>query len=292
MVSIDPPLKKIRYLFWILAIAGLALILFVALWHRQLYSEDCYGEARFTIKKFGKIKEKKLKESSGLAHYKGNAFFTQNDDTDSSLYLISAKGKLLQKWTLPYKNRDWEDVCTNGQGKIFVGDFGNNGNKSRALRIYIFNPEKNKTEGVIRFRYEEQEDFPPIHPGKMNFDCEAFVFWKDSLYLFTKNKSERSTCIYSIPAKPGNYTLRKKQELPILGTVTAAALRGDGKELTLLTYGKVYFYSLTNGLQNIPQWDHCLAWWKLRQSESISYWGKDSLLAGNEQRDLFLITRK
>jgi hypothetical protein len=151
---------------------------------------------------------------------------------------------------------------------------------------------KNKTEGMIRFRYADQQAFPPVKPGSMNFDCEAMVYQKDSLYLFTKNKKERSTNVYAIPAKPGDFTVVKKQEIPLLGMVTAASLRPDGKELALLTYGKLYFFTLNNGLQSIPNPDFCFAWSKFRQSESLSYWGRDSLLAGNEQRDLYLITRK
>jgi hypothetical protein len=262
------------------------------LWHRQIFSEDCRGEEKFSIQKFGKIKAAKIDESSGLAHWKGDSFFTHNDDTDSSLYLISATGKLIRKWTLPYRNRDWEEVCTDGKETVYIGDFGNNLNKSRKLKIYIVQPGKNKVSGVIRFSYGEQQDFPPLNPSGMNFDCEAMVHWKDSLYLFTKNKNERSTWVYSIPARPGTYKVFHKQEIPILGMVTAAALRPDGKELALLTYGKVYFFSVKNGLNQIPASDICLAWWNFRQSESLSYWGNDSLLAGNEQRGIFLIKRK
>jgi len=264
----------------------------LAVWQRQRYSEDCFGEKQFNIEKYGKIKEKKISESSGLAHLKDDLFLTHNDDTDPNLYLISAKGRLNRKWKTPFKNRDWEEVCTDSEGRVFIGDFGNNGNKSKVLKIQIFNILTSRSEGTLRFRYEDQEDFPPINPAKMNFDCEAFVIWRDRLYLFTKNKSEKSTCLYVLPARPGNYVVKKKQEIPLSGTVTAAALRGDGKELALLTYGKVYFYTLSDGLARIPQWDQCLTYWKMRQSESISYWGNDRLLAGNEQRDLFLITRK
>ena len=288
----DLPLKLLRITAVFVFVAGAAIFLYLALHHRQIYSENCSGGDHFQITRQGKIRFKALNESSGLSHWKEDWFFTHNDDTDSCLYLINAKGKLIRKWFVPYRNRDWEDVCRDDLGKIYIGDFGNNFNTSKHLRIYIVDPEKNKTEGIIRFRYLDQKGFPPVKPGSMNFDCEAMVYQKDSLYLFTKNKGERSTNVYAIPAKPGNYTAVKKQEIPLLGMVTAASLRPDGKELALLTYGKLYFFTLNTGLQSIPNPDFCFAWSKFRQSESLSYWGRDSLLAGNEQRDLYLITRK
>jgi len=285
-------LKKSNLLI-LLAIIFLSLpVLTMVLWHRQIYSEDCTGADSFRIEKYGKIEAPQIEESSGLSFLDHDKFYTHNDDTDSSLYLISAKGKMLKKWTLPYKNRDWEELCSDENGVIFIGDFGNNFNNSKALKIYIFDPKSNKVMGIIRFRYEEQTEYPPYNPGKMNFDCEAMVYQKDSLYLFTKNKNERGTYLYALPAKSGNFVVRRKQTINLLGMVTAASLRPDGKELALMTYGKIYFFSLTNGMNKISDSENCLAWWQFRQSESISYWGYDRLLAGNEQRELFLITRK
>jgi hypothetical protein len=282
----------IRWMFGLGFGLFLCLLLGLAFWHRKIYSENCLACNQWAIKPFGRIQDPEIDESSGLAFWKKDLFYTHNDDTDSSLYLLNAKGKRLKKWTIPYTNRDWEDLSMNASGKLFLGDFGNNLNADRPLKIYIIDPTREKVEGIIRFRYAEQTRFPPLWPGQMNFDCEAMVAWKDSIYLFTKNKSERNTWVYVLPARPGSYVIRKKLEMPILGLVTAAALRPDGQELALLTYGKIYFYHLSNGLAHIDLSNSCLAYWQFRQSESLSYWGRDSLLAGNEQGELFLVTRK
>lgn len=270
----------------------MGLVFWLALHHRYIYSEDCSGLKAFEIQSIGKISSPLIDESSGLYPAGNGTFFTHNDDTDSSLYIIEAKGKLKHRIWIPLVNRDWEEVSGDQKGRIFIGDFGNNLNLDKPLKILIINPEKNKIEGTIRFRYEDHLEFPPKSPSEMNFDCEAMVYWNDSLYLFTKNKTERGTNLYTMPAQPGTYRIRKKQTLPLLGMVTGAALRPDGKELALLTYGKVYFYSLHQGLQSIPAPDFCVPGWKFRQSEAISYWGRDSLLVGNEQGELFLLNRK
>lgn len=275
-----------------LSLPVMGLVVWLALHHRYIYSEDCAGLNHFDIQSIGIISSPLIDESSGLFPAGNGTFFTHNDDTDSSLYIIDYHGKLQHRIRIPLVNRDWEEVSGDGKGSIFIGDFGNNLNLDKPLKILIVNPNENKIEGIIRFRYEDFNEFPPHLPAEMNYDCEAMVYWNDSLYLFTKNKNERGTNLYAMPAKPGQYRPRKKQYLPLLGMVTGAALRPDGKELALLTYGKIYIYNLNKGFETIPGPDLCIPGWKFRQSEAITYWGKDSLLVGNEQGELFLLKRK
>lgn len=286
----------IKNRFWIflglLAIPISGMVLWLALHHRYIYSEECKGLKTFDLQPFGKISSSLIDESSGLFPAGNDEFYTHNDDTDSSLYRISAKGKLVHRYRIPLTNRDWEEVTGDGKGRIFIGDFGNNLNLDKPLKILIVRPDENRIEGEIRFRYQEHNQFPPTFPSEMNFDCEAMVYSNDSIYLFTKNKTERSTCFYVLPARPGKYVVKKRQRLPLLGLVTGAALRPDGKELALLTYGKVYFYTLSNGLSSLPEPDFCFPGWKFRQSEAISYWGNNRLLVGNEQGEIFLLNRK
>lgn len=259
--------------------------------HRQIFSEDCTGNEHFTGHEHGFIVDERINESSGLIHWRDSLFWTHNDDTDSTLYLVSDKGNLKDTWTLPINNRDWEEITSDKSGHLYIGNFGNNMNYQILATIYKLDPEHRKILGQISFLYEDHLKFQILNPMEMNFDCEAMVHWNDSLYLFTKNKNERSTNVYVLPDRPGRYIAHKTQNIKILGMVTGAALRPDSKELALLTYGKIYVFTLPSGLRSIPSADYCLPCWQSRQSESICYWGKDSLLMGNEQRRLYLFTR-
>jgi hypothetical protein len=276
-------LNILKALFLLVCIAAF----FAIIWHRQIYKEDCFGSERFNIQPFGVISEPEIEESSGLSFAQDSLFWTHNDDTDSTLYLISAKGNLKAKWTIPFVNRDWEEICEDKTGNLYVGDFGNNFQLDRDTKIIKLNPKTRKPIGEIRFNYLDQNG------QKVDFDCEAMVHWQDSLYLFTKSKTERKSRVYVVSDKPGIYAIKQKQELSLFGLVTSASLRDDGKELVLLTYGKIYFYSIS-GLNSgrIPEPDFCLSKWNMRQSEAICHWGMDSLLLGNEQRTLFLMTRR
>jgi hypothetical protein len=227
-----------------------------------------------------------------FARMEKGAFFTMNDDSDSCLYRMGIRGEDLGKLCIGTNNQDWEEICRAADGRIFVGDFGNNFNRRKNLRILIIRPGEEKKPGILRFHYPEQTSFPPINPINWDFDCEAMVYERDSLWLFTKNKDGRSTNLYVLPAKQGNCKASKIAEIPLQGTVTGASLRPDGKELALLVYRRIYFFSLRNGLWQISSPDICLSAWPVRQSEAICYQGKDSLLLSNEQGQLFLIQRK
>jgi hypothetical protein len=285
----------LRFLRVVLVITGLLLaagLFYKALRHRQIYSEDCQGHLSFSLRRFGRLQDRDLKESSGLAFFPPRSFLTHNDDTDPALYRVSPEGKTLQKWWVGRPNKDWEEICRGDSGLYYLGDIGNNSQSGRILKIHILEPARNRCRGTIWFTYPDYRRCSLLRPGSWDFDCEAMVWQNDSLYLFTKNSDERSTHVYALAARPGRQYPVFKQRLSILGVVTGAGLRPDGRELALLTYGKLYFFDTRRGLHAIPPARSCLAMWSLRQTESVSYWGRDSLLVGNEQRDLFLVTRK
>ena len=281
--------RKIK--IFILAAAGIFLLALL-FWQRPWYLEECGGGKQFSLQLQAKFENPAVRESSGLCPDGLGNFFTMNDDSDPCLYRLGLQGEDLGKICLEAENRDWEEVCRAADGRIFVADFGNNLNRRKDLHILIIQPGQEKKPGMLRFRYEDQEDFPPINPFRFDFDCEAMVFHRDSLWLFTKNKDGRSSHLYVLPAREGEFVARKCGEIPLQGTVTGASLRPDGKELALLVYRKIYFFSLRNGLREISSPDICLPAWQVRQSEAICYINRDSLLLSNEQGQIYLIQRK
>lgn len=276
---------------------SLLFLLFFALsagllfWQRPFIQEDCRGDDFFSIQECGRFANPQITESSGLCPDGKGGFLTHNDDTDSCLYRFDLQGNDLGSVCIPARNTDWEEICRADDGRFFIGDFGNNLNRRKDLEIQLLSPSFSLT-GKIRFAYEDQKQWPPMNPFRMDFDCEAMVFYNDSLWLFTKNKDRRSATVYVLPARPGYFTARKCGEISLEGTITAAALRPDGKELAMLVYRKIYFFSLRNGLRQLASPDICLNAPLVRQSEAICYMNHDSLLLSNEQGQLFLVKRK
>lgn len=195
-----------------------------------------------------------LYESSGLILYQDTLLITHNDGGNpSELYALNLKGELVQTIRLStIKNKDWEDLAQDNSGTIYIGDFGNNSNSRKSCQIYIVPPDlihqKDITPQKISFTYEDQSQYPP-DKAALNFDCEAF-FWKDdSLYLFTKCRTSPFTGvsnIYVIPDKPGTYVAKKIASISLCSSdwrfcsVTAADYSEELNMVVLLTYSRIY----------------------------------------------------
>ncbi len=196
---------------------------------------------------FGQGRQKKkiilpdaLAEVSGL-HYAGpdSLWWLNDSGNGAELYLTDERGKL--KLALPApgaRNRDWEALAADDEGRLYIGDFGNNGNARRDLCIYIFHPATRRLDSIL-FSYPGQHEFPPP-PEQCNFDMEGFFWFRDTLHLFSKNRLQRGnyyTKHYTLPAAPGRYTARLQDSLLLRKrVVTGAAISPDGQSVALLSY--------------------------------------------------------
>jgi hypothetical protein len=202
----------------------------------------------------------KLYESSGLIYYKNKYLITHNDGGNKSeIYILNLKGELINTIAVDRaKNIDWEDLAMDKKGKLFIGDFGNNLNQREKCKIYILkkNFEQDENQKInakqISFVYEDQDEFPPKKKTDLNYDCEAFFWMKDSLYILTKCRSKPFTGvtnIYVLPDKPGNYKARKLGSLQLCSfhwqwcSVTAADYHSPSGTLAVLVYSKLYMIS-------------------------------------------------
>lgn len=202
-----------------------------------------------------------MEEISGLAFLNDTVLIGHNDGgNDPILYFLTLKGRKFHQVTVTdAKNNDWEDICTDGKGNIYIGDFGNNENKRKKLHIYkvstwnILKKDEVKAE-EIEFTYAEQEENYPPEESKLHFDAEAMAYYKDSIHIFTKCRTkpfDGKSFHYVVSVKPGKYKLTKKSELFLgkggfyMDAVTAAAICGD--VCYILTYNRMIIYKMKNG---------------------------------------------
>lgn len=181
-----------------------------------------------------------LREISGLTYTtKGQLWALNDSQNPASLYLLDVQtGQIKQVIALNIPNRDWEDLASDPQGRLYLGDFGNNLNKRKDLCVFIYDPNL-KTLDSILFNYADQLEFPPVKQTDWNFNCEAMIFWRDSLHIFSKNRFEGSGIVkhYVIPAQPGKYTAVIKEQMMLPhAVVTGASMHPDGRYLALCTY--------------------------------------------------------
>lgn len=172
-------------------------------------------------------------ETSGLTYAFGRLWTHDDSGGAPELYALdTVTGMIVQKLVLKNAvNTDWEDITT-GNGKIFVGDFGNNAGSRTDLRIYMIDsaqwngPVDSVDAQVIYFSYPDQSDFSGSNPAH-NFDCEAMTFYGDTIILYTKNHGNQWTKRYTIPAVAGTHVASLTDSFPVNGLITGACQWAD-----------------------------------------------------------------
>jgi hypothetical protein len=238
-----------------------------------------------SFKKKGKL-DKIIDESSGLAHAQENTYYTHNDGPDNHLYEIDGKGNLLN--TVELKNlslKDFEEMAED-QNYYYIGDMGNNSNHRNDLRIYkVSKTDFNKIDTIF-FKYPDQKEFPPSK-DKKNFDCEAFIAYNDSLFLFSKNRGYKLVKEYALPTTKGKYVATIVDSLYLTSQITGADVSPDKNKLALLAYGKIYIFGLKNGLR-LHNPNICVKIPEFGQVEAILFKDNNTLMITNEGGKIFI----
>ncbi|MDR6760487.1 hypothetical protein J2Y38_000666 [Flavobacterium sp. 2755] len=192
-----------------------------------------------------------IKETSGLIAF-DDLLWTHNDDHDKTIYGLDSLGTIKKKIILDQVvNHDWEEISQDSS-YLYIGDFGNNYSGNRTDLNILKIEKKSFLEGnpiieKISFQYADQADISAQKPNSTDFDCEAFVISKDSIYLFTKQWKSSKTSIYVLPNQPGNHIAQFKNTLDTKGLVTGATYFEEKKIVVLCGYsktGKTFLYLL------------------------------------------------
>lgn len=197
---------------------------------------------------------KKLKEVSGitLSKDKKTIWAIEDQGNKNVIYGLDRKGNQIADVLVENaENHDWEDITTDAQGNIYIGDFGNNENNRQDLSILKvdLNDASQKSTSVIQtttFHYEGQTEFPPKKSNWL-YDCEAFVEKNGYFYLFTKNRSkgfDGTFLVFQIPNKAGDFEAKLVAKLKLQGgysdaAITSAAINSTKDKIVLLNHKNV-----------------------------------------------------
>ena len=185
-----------------------------------------------------------VRETSGLFFHNGR-LWTHNDSGGKPILyaLDTTTFQVVQKLTLKnVKNKDWEDVCTDGE-TVFVGNMGNNKGNRKNLSIYTFplsaipdNGDATIKVDSITFSFGDQTDFSKrkIH----DFDCEAMFVTDDNLYLLSKGWETGTTRLYRLPKTSGKYVAEVVNGFDSQGLITGADYDRENHILVIVGYVK------------------------------------------------------
>ena len=252
--------------------------------------QEGLGQAKYSVDAIARLPDH-LKESSGLLPAFNGTFWTLLDGGNpSALYRIAPDGALLDSLSLALPNQDWEDLAKDPEGNIYIADVGNNLSNRQNLRIFRLSPEGDVD--TISFTYPDQESFPPQEKEERNYDSEALIWMNGGLQLFSKSYGDKVVRQYSLPDSEGIYTARLEETLKMKGLITGAALRPDGQELALLSYGKLYIFNVTKEGKLLENPQRCINLSGRGQTEGITYINNSDLLLTNEEGRLFYVHKR
>jgi len=185
-----------------------------------------------------------VNETSGLFFHNGRLWTHNDSDGRPILYgLDTVTFEVVQRVTLAnVKNKDWEDVCTDGE-TVYVGDCGNNKGNRKDLKIYTLPLSAIPAEGdasvqvdSIVFGFGDQTDFGKrkVH----DFDCEAIFATEEYLYLFSKGWETGSTRLYRLSKTPGKHVAEVVNGFDSQGLITGADYDPKNKVLVVVGYVK------------------------------------------------------
>lgn len=191
-------------------------------------------------------------------------------------------------------NVDWEDITTDDQGNLIIGDFGNSEKNDRRdlCLYYIFEPHptvgQTSVQRKVFFAYPDQKEVPsPVR----NFDAEALFYAHGHVYILTKHRSDTGTTLYRLDSMEPNKVnvLTKLESFDTRGRVTGANASADGKRLAVLTYTGVWVFDarekekwFDGGIRWLPTEDN--------DAEAITLDGEHLIVsAGEGDGDLYEI---
>lgn len=183
--------------------------------------------------------DRSLEEVSAVAIIENSNLYWVIEDAgnDNNLFALNSKGNIEKTITITNaKNKDWEDLATDSEGNIYIGDFGNNNHKRKEFVIYKVlntNLSQEKTEAeIITFK---------LPKNAKSQDFESFFLWNNYFYVFSKN--ERHTDVFKIKNKTGGHVAELITTNKFKGKnnkITSADISKDGKTIILLNHDKVW----------------------------------------------------
>ncbi len=250
---------------------------------------------KILLQKVGALNED-IEECSGITLVPSGHIAMINDSGNRpDLFFTDQKGNILKRRCMAeVSNIDWEDISY-ADGYLYIGDFGNNKNKRKDLVIYKYSISETDSvtyHSEIHFRYADQLEFAP-RDEKMNFDLEAMIIFNDSIFIFTKNRTEPFTGYtyqYGMPARAGHYNLTKQDSFKT-GTegkwdywwITSAALSPDKNTLALLGYDKMWTFENFKNSKFLQAKSTVHQFEALSQKEGITFLTNDKFMITDER---------
>ncbi len=203
------------------------------------FSSFTFGQEIIT-KKFRTSNE--INENSGLLYFNGKIITHNDSGGKANLYeLDTLSGSIIRIVAITNAtNVDWEDIAQD-EKHIYIGDIGNNYASRTNLKIYkilkndYLNTERVVAE-IINFSYSDQTSFTSSKIN--NFDAEALIVYNNKLVIFSKNRKDNQSKIYTLSKEAGTHVAEHINTINVDGLITGATINPNDDSIVLCGYGE------------------------------------------------------
>lgn len=252
-----------------------------------------------TLETLGRLDDLALREVSGIARspkHPGVYWVINDSGNPPALFAVKRDGSLVRKLAVKVPNLDWEDLTFDDDGRLYIGDIGNNNTLFPMRVIYRLDEPDPSASGSDPLPVTTASYYR--FPAGGRFDAEGLFVDRGRAVLVAKYLDRREAELFAVPFAPPA-PLTKPAAPERLGRlsdcnepVTGAALSRDHKRLAVCSYAVVRIYQRGDTekddwkpLAVVPFAGDGL------QIEAICWDGADLILAG-EARGLFRIAEE
>lgn len=187
---------------------------------------------------------KSLKEASAIEKVAHSDLLWTIEDSGNknNIYGLNLKGDILKDIDIKNSsNIDWEDLTSDEEGNLYIGDFGNNSKNRDDFTIYKVSDLNNDKTRAERINFVLPKDAKPK-------DFEAFFLWNGYFYIFSKEN--KSSILFKVPNTVGLHTATLVKKFNLDGKnhrITSADISKNGKTIVLLNNDKLWQLTNFNG---------------------------------------------
>tara|TARA_Y100000815_G_scaffold6648_2_gene6182 strand:+ start:1390 stop:2199 length:810 start_codon:yes stop_codon:yes gene_type:complete len=161
----------------------------------------------------------------------------QDRGNDNDLIALEMDGSIARSIKIENaENEDWEDLTTDDEGNIYIGDFGNNSEKRKKFTIYKVKYEdlnkKSANAEIIEFTLPKKQD---------SKDFESFFLLNNHFYIISKEKNK--FVVLKVKNEAGKQEAKVHTKHDLKGKnnkITSADISDDGKTIVLLNHDKLW----------------------------------------------------
>ena len=202
-----------------------------------------------SMKQIGTMNYPSLDESSGIVASRRHlgVYWTHNDQGNApALFAITREGVLIAEVRVDDKNDDWEDIAIDDEGRLYIGEIGNEGRRKDELEVLrVVEPDPRiKSRGKYR-RVSVDKRWRLKFSGAP-FDSESLFVWRGWGYVISKTNKGKPAVMYRFPLDEQKevVVLEVVATLPIRSPVTAADLSPDGARLAVLSTAALHIFRI------------------------------------------------